>query len=279
MGSGHDVAVITAGAAGNDPLLYHEFTVFNFIGKGVFQIFIAHAFVDGFFRFVKDVFQIGIEFVNREGIARMHGHGNHRLDGAEVDINEAVVIGHIGRIQFFIGISAAVLSEIGFRIFVGPPYGRQARRFRRHDVDAVAVIRRHGSDAGADEFHDLIFDVAVLKDGSDDGNSDVMRADGRIRFSRKVDADDAGVGNVIRIFQELFYQFTTAFSDSHRSQGTVAGMTVRTDDHLAAAGHFFTHILMDDSDVRGHKNTAVFFRCRKTEYMIVFINGAADGTE
>ena len=70
MGSGHDIAVITAGAAGNDSLLYHEFTVFNFIGKGVFQIFIAHAVVDGFFRFVKDVFQIGIEFVNREGIAR-----------------------------------------------------------------------------------------------------------------------------------------------------------------------------------------------------------------
>ena len=215
MGSGHDVAVVAASTAGDDALLDLELAVFDFIGQAVFQILVAHAAVDGFFRFMEDIFQVGIEFINGKGVAGMHGHGDHRLDGAQVDVDHAVVIGHIGGIQFFISIAAAVLGQIGLGVVIGPPYRRQARRFRRHDVDAVAVVRRHGSDAGADKFHDLVLDVAVLEDGTDDGAGNVMRADGRTRLARQVDADDAGIGDIISIAQELFDQFAAAFTDGH----------------------------------------------------------------
>ena len=95
-----------------------------------------------------------------------------------------------------------MLRKVGFRIFIGPPYRRQARRFRRHDVDAVAIVRRHGSDAGADKFHDFIFNVTVFKDGTDDGDGNIMRTDGRIRFTGQIDADDTGIGNVNRYLRE-----------------------------------------------------------------------------
>ena len=42
-----------------------------------------------------------------------------------------------------------------------------------------------------------------------------MRADGRTRLARQVDADDAGIGDIISIAQELFDQFAAAFADGH----------------------------------------------------------------
>lgn len=65
-----------------------------------------------------------------------------------------------------------------------------------------------------------------------------MRTDGRIRFTGQIDADDTGIGNVIGIFEKLFNQFPAAFANSHRPQGTITGMAVGADDHIAAAGHF-----------------------------------------
>ena len=164
---------------------------------------------------MEDVFQIGIQFIDGKGIARMHRHGDHRLDCAQVDVNHAVIISDVGRIEFLIGIAASVLREESLRIVISPPYRGKTRRFRRHDVDAVAVVRRHGSDAGADEFHDFILDVAVLEDGADDGNSDVMGTDSRIRLARQIDADDAGISDVVSITEELLDQFAAAFAYSH----------------------------------------------------------------
>ena len=110
VGGSHDIAVVAAGTAGDDALLDLEFPVLDLIGQAVFQIFIAHAAVDGFFCFVEDIFQIGIELINNKGVAGMHGHGNHRLDRAQVDVNHTVIVGDVGRIQFLIGIAAAVLG-------------------------------------------------------------------------------------------------------------------------------------------------------------------------
>ena len=56
-------------------------------------------------------------------------------------------------------------------------------------------------------------------------------------------------------------------------------MTVRADDHAAAAGHLFTHVLMDDGDVGRYEDAAVFLGCRQAEDVVVFIDGAADGAE
>ena len=43
-----------------------------------------------------------IEFINGKGVAGMHGHGNHRLDGRKINIDAAIIVCHICRIQFLI---------------------------------------------------------------------------------------------------------------------------------------------------------------------------------
>ena len=51
MSGGHDVAVVAAGASGNDALLDVEFAVGDLIHQAVMEVGIAHAAVDAFFRF------------------------------------------------------------------------------------------------------------------------------------------------------------------------------------------------------------------------------------
>ena len=122
MSGSHDVAVVAAGAAGNDALLDVEFAVDYLIRQAVMEVGIAHAAVDAFFRFVKDIGQVGVELVDGKGVARMHGHGDHRLDLAQIDVNDAVVVGHVGRIKFLVILRPAVLGQVGLRIVVGAPY-------------------------------------------------------------------------------------------------------------------------------------------------------------
>ena len=279
MSGGHDVAVVAAGASGNDALLDVEFAVGNLIHQAVMEVGIAHAAVDAFFRFMKDISQIGVELVDGKGVARMHGHGDHRLDFAQIDVNDAVVVSDVGRIEFLVILRPAVLGQVSLRIVVGAPYRRQARRFRRHDVDAVAVIRIHRRHAGADEFHDFVLYISILKDGADDGDSDVVGADGRAGLARQVYGYDARIGDVVRIAQELLDQLAAAFADGHRTQGAVPRVAVRADDHLAAAGHLFPHVLVDDGDVRRYEDAAVFLSCRQSEYVVVFVDRAADGAQ
>ena len=129
MSGGHDVAVVAAGASGNDALLDVEFAVGNLIHQAVMEVGIAHAAVDAFFRFMKDISQIGVELVDCKGVARMHGHGDHRLDFAQIDVNDAVIVGDVGRIEFLVILRPAVLGQgKSLRIVVGAPYRRQARR-------------------------------------------------------------------------------------------------------------------------------------------------------
>ena len=122
MSGSHDVAVVAAGAAGNDALLDVEFAVDDLIHQAVMEVGIAHAAVDAFFRFMKDIGQIGVELVNGKGVARMHRHGDHRLDLAQIDVNDAVVVSHIGWIEFLVVLRPAVLSQVGLRVVVGAPY-------------------------------------------------------------------------------------------------------------------------------------------------------------
>ena len=56
-------------------------------------------------------------------------------------------------------------------------------------------------------------------------------------------------------------------------------MAVGADDHVAATGHLFTHVLMNDGNVRRNEDATIFLGCRQAEDVVVFINRAADGAE
>ena len=143
---------------------------------------------------------------------------------------------------------------------IGTPDGAEAGGFRGHHVDAVTIIGIHGGDARSDELHHFVFHVAFLEDRADDRQRHVVRPDARLRLAGQMNRDDARISHVIGVVKQLLNQLAAAFADRHRPQRAVAGMTVGTEDHLAAAGHHFAHILVDNRQMRGNVGAAIFFR-------------------
>ena len=209
----------------------------------------------------------------------MERQRNHGLDAGQVDLDATVVIGDIGRLELAVVVTAAVHGEERVCVFVSRPDGREAGGLGGHDIDAITVVGRHARDAGAHELHDLVLDVALGKDGADDGKRHVVRAHTGARGSREVDGNDAGIGDVVGIAQQLLGQLAAALTHGHGAQGTVAGVRVGTQDHLAAAGKIFAHKGVDDRDVRGHEDAAVLFSRRETEDMVILVDGAAHGAQ
>ena len=87
-----------------------------------------------------------------------------------------------------------------------------------------------------------------------------MRTDARTRFSCQIYRYDARIGDVICITKQLLHQLAAAFAYRHGTQGSVTGMAVGSEDHASAACHHFTHILVNDCDVRRYEDSAVFLR-------------------
>ena len=56
-------------------------------------------------------------------------------------------------------------------------------------------------------------------------------------------------------------------------------MAVRTEDHLAAAGHHLAGVLMDDRQMRRHEDAAVLAGRGQAEKVVVLVDGAAHGAE
>ena len=165
------------------------------------------------------------------------------------------------------------------RVLVGCPDARQAGGLGGHDVDAVAIVSRHARDAGAHELHDLVLDVALGKDGADDGERHVVRADAGARGAREVDGDDAGIGDVIGVAQQLLGQLAAALAHGHGAQGAVAGVRVRTQNHLATTGEVLAHKGVDDRDVRRDEDAAVLLGRREAKDVIVLVDGAAHSAQ
>ena len=188
----------------------------------------------------------------------------------------AIIVCDIGRFQALVGLRTTVLRQETVRVGVGTPDGTQAGGFRGHHVDAVAIISVHGGDARPDEFHHFVFHIPFLEDCADDCQRDVVRADARLRFACQINRDDARISHVIGVVKQLFNQFASAFADGHRPQRTVAGMTVRSEDHFAAAGHHLAHVLVDNCQMRRNVDAAIFFGRRQAEHMVIAVNGTAD---
>ena len=56
-------------------------------------------------------------------------------------------------------------------------------------------------------------------------------------------------------------------------------MGIRSENHSAAAGHGFTVVGMDVSQVGRHIDATIFMGRRKGKLVVVFIDGSADSTE
>ena len=276
VGGLDDVGVGATRAAGDDALLRLQPAV---VGDLVEQREARASLGDFLSRFLglaQDVFEVCVELVDLVDVGRVERQRDHGLDGGEVHVYAAVVVGDVGGVQVLEVIVAVVLEQVLARVVVGAPHARQARRLGRHDVDAVAVVGRHRGDARTDELHDLVLDVAAFVDGTDDGERDVLRADEGLRGAVEVDGDDAGVVDVVGVAEQLLVELAAAFPDGHRAKRAIARVAVGTQDHLAAAGKVLAHVLVDDGDVRRDVDAAVLFGGGKAEEVVVVVDRAAD---
>ena len=225
---------------------------------------------------MQDVRQIGVQLVDLVDITGMERQGDHGFDAAQVHIDTAVVVGDVRRIQFAVILRPSVRSEIILCIRVRAPDGGEAGRLCRHDVDAVPVIGVHGTDAGAYKLHDLVLDIAVLKDRTDDRQRDILRADIGRRLSVQIDRDHVGTGHIIGVLEQLLAELSAALADGHGAERTVARVGIRSQDHFSAAGHGLAHVLMDDRDVGRDIDPAVFLCSGQAKHMIILIDRTAD---
>ena len=55
---------------------------------------------------------------------------------------------------------------------------------------------------------------------------------------------------------QLLHELAATFTDTHRADGSVTRMRIRAENHLSAAGHLLTHILVEDTTIRRYEDTA-----------------------
>lgn len=248
--------VVAARAAGDNALLHVQLAVDDLVEQAKVRLALADL---GSLELdlVQDVLEVLVELVNLKAVRRMERQRDHGLDARQVDLDAVVVVGNVGGLELAVVVAAAVHGQKRVRVLVGGPDARQAGGLGGHDVDPVAIIGRHARDARAHELHDLVLDVALGKDGADDGERHVVRADAGTWGAREVDGNDAGIGDVVGVAQQLFGQLAAALTHRHGAQSAVAGVRVGAQDHLATAGEVLTHKGVDDSDVRRDEDAAV----------------------
>ena len=270
--------VVAARAAGDNALLHVQLAVDDLVEQA--KVRLALADLSGLeLHLVKDVLEVLVELVNLKAVGRMERQRNHGLDAGQIDLDAAVVVGNIGRLELAVVVAAAVHGQECVRVLVGGPDARQTGGLGGHDVDAVAVVGRHARDAGAHKLHDLVLDVALGKDSTDDGERHVVRADAGARGAREVDGDDAGIGDVVGVTQQLLCQLAAALAHSHGAQSAVAGVRVGAQDHLAATGEVLAHKGVDDGDVRRNEDAAVLLGRGKAKDVVVLVDGATHGAQ
>ena len=270
--------VVAARAAGDNALLHVQLAVDDLVEQA--KVRLALADLGGLeLHLMQDVLEVLVELVNLEAVGRMERQRDHGLDARQVDLDTAVVVGDIGGLELAVVVATAVHGQKRVRVLIGGPDARQAGGLGGHNVDAVAVVGRHARDAGAHELHDLVLDVALGKDGADDGERHVVRADAGARGAREVDGHDAGIGDVVGVAQQLFGQLAAALAHGHGAQGAVAGMRIRTQNHLAATGEVLAHKGVDDRDVRRDEDAAVLLGRGEAEDVVVLVDGAAHGAQ
>ena len=270
--------VVAARAASDNALLHVQLAVDDLVEQA--KVRLALADLGGLeLRLVQNVLEVLVELVNLKTVGRMERQRDHGLDARQVNLDATVVVGDIGGLELAVVVAAAVHGQECVRVLVGGPDARQAGGLGGHDIDAVAVIGRHACDARAHKLHDLVLDVALGKDGADDGERHVVRADAGARGAREADGDNAGIGNVVGVAQQLLCQLAAALAHGHGAQGTIAGVRVGTQDHLAATGEVLAHKGVDDGDVRRDEDATVLFGRGKAKDVVVLVDGATHGTQ
>ena len=276
--SSREVVVGTARAACDDTLVGIDLAVAHLVNELDID-FRAEFLLSVLLDFLQNLDGIGLQFVNRHGVRRVERQCNHRLLLREVDLDHCVVVSDLAGLQFLVALGALVDFVVMLHFVIGHPNRAQTGRLSRHNVNTVTEVDGQVLHARTSEFEHLVLHETALERSLHERNGHVVRADTLLRSTFEPNEYHFGSVDVPSVLQQLFYEFTTAFADAHVTERTVARVAVRTQNHIAALHHCFTHILVDNGLVSRHIDAAVLLRSRKTEHVVVFVDSSANSTE
>ena len=255
-----------------------ELAAFYLVGE--MQLHLAAELVGGPLLYLtQDVAGVGDQLPQRHRLGGVEGQGGHGLDGGQVQLDKAVIVRAVLRMQGGKVLRPAVQRQIVLHGAVRLPDGGQAGRLGGHDVDADAVVHAETADAIPHELQHLVFHKAVFIHRAAQGDGHIVGAHAVAGPAGDVYQDHLGRCQVVGVTQQLLDDLTAALAYAQGAQRAVAGVTVGTKNHFAAAGQHFPGILVDDRLVGGHIVAAVFYRRRQAEGMVVGVDGAAHGAQ
>ena len=274
-----NAVVKTACTACNDTLIHTQLSILDLAAQVKADVLAADELLHILFAGVEDILKVCVQFFNGECIGGVHGQCDHRADRRQIHFHHAVIVGQIRRGQLFIVGSAAVHSKEAMGDLVCLPDGGQAGGLGGHRIDGIAGILTQGRNAGANELHDLVLDVAALEQLAHQCDRHIVGAAACGQRAGEVDGHDARAGNIICAAQQLLCQLAAALANGHGAQSAIAGVGVGAQDHFAAARKLFAHVLMDDCKVRGHKDAAVLFSSGQSKAVVILVDRAAHSAQ
>ena len=209
----------------------------------------------------------------------MERHRNHRFYRAQIQLNHAVIISCLPRIEFFVVLAASVnLIEL-FHLLICFPDRRKTGCFCCHDINTDSEIHAQVCNARSYKFHNLIFHKSGCKHFLYNSNRNVLRPDALFRLSGQVYACYLRHVNIICLFQQLFYKLRPALAHGHCAERAITGMGIRAKNHFPAASQHFPCKLVDNGLMRRNIHAAVSFGTGQPKHMVVFVNGTAYCTQ
>ncbi len=161
-----------------------------------------------------------------------------------------------------------------FYLIIGSPDRRKTCGLCCHNVHTDSEIYAQVCNTRSNELHHFIFNIASVKNFSDNRKRNVLWADTLLWCSCQINSYYARHINIVSLAQQLFYKLRSTLSDCHRTECTVTCVGVRTQNHLAAACKHLSCKLVNDCLMRWHVNTAVFFRAGKSKHVVIFVDGS-----
>ncbi|CDC63618.1 unknown [Clostridium sp. CAG:448] len=209
----------------------------------------------------------------------MEGKRNHGFNLIQMNADHAVVICPLVGKQAPVILRSSVGGQIcACRVIRFPDRGK-APGFGRHHIHTAAKIHGQRGNAGTCKLQNTVAYKAGGKNRSDQCDRHIMRSDSRFRLAGQIDQCGFGCFDVVGAAQKLFDKLRSAFADSHGANGAVPRMRIGTENHFPTPRQHFTRKRMNHRLICRYINTAVFFCRRKSEYMIIFIDGSSDRTQ
>ena len=164
-------------------------------------------------------------------------------------------------------------------LVVGHPDRAEAGGLSGHDIDTITEVDGQVLHARACKLQHLVLHEATLEGCLHERDSNVVRTYALLRSTLEPYEYHFGSIDVPSVLQQLFYKLATAFADAHVTERAVAGVGVGTENHVAALRHLLTHILVDNGLVSRHVDATILLSSRQAEYVVVFVDGAANSAE